>query len=1110
MNTNFSIIQNRHFIFKPAIFCALPLLLLTGGCGPRQAAPAANIESVYAADFEENAAKGWEGAAAPDPASAFKGTGSLVLEKTQATLRNEVKAVGPVFALKPGLWQFRFATRTDLDSMDNSYKGVLAVEFLDASGKLLERGVLAEPFRKTSWRPSVLDLQAPQGTAGARFTANIEKESLGKFWIDDISVRPGTALATDSRIQRMMISHERVGNLLFPEDPRKMKIEVWASEELPAGQLKVNAQVRDYWGQEQGPPVVVHLAKTESKDGRVIYIGEADLSALPLEIGRYYELRTRIDREGAAPFTDFNSLAILPEAPANSYKPEEVPFTARNWDNRFAEYVKLANRLGVRICGVWGRMDADPAKVEAPQIELVHDLGMGYLTGSPAHAVEQRDVKIDEAKLRLAVRNYFKKYGTIKPAFVNLGNEPHSRGEDVKTDIAAYRIVYDEIKKIDPKITVVGSSFGTLEDYFKYGAGQWLDAYDFHTYESPEHLQDIVQNIYPALFKKYGHKKPVWSTEIGLNSQGMSRQSVAAALYKKFAYFFAGGGANVSWFGIMYPDDEGKRDESFASAHNTFFCRYSKYAPKLDAVAYYNGVSGIGIKKFIEEKVYGTDLNAYLFRDRDNKSMQLWFKQKGREDLFIPLPGIKAVEVVRIDGSRHTLQAEGKGITLSIDEDPVMLLHDGVTSLPAKPGEPAVRIASMPAPFIRGQEARLEVLLGSTPVEQVNLKPGSTEWAVRKTAGQNSAQFAFTIPEGSAASEADLTVMIKNAAGGDVGQIYVRPKVIGALTGTLLPVPPTESSPPAVKFVFHNNSTRKQSLDWSIELKGQQILVQGAMGPVEAVQAYFTEVPSGKVEIEGGQTMEVVVPLEGVDLYAVYQAVGQLRDSSERVTVYERPLAGFYAVPRAKSAPVIDGQLDEEAWKSAPVRKLDQASQFWAYDRRDGKPQQDWKGPEDLSADIRFLWDDRYLYVSVVMTDDKVSILQEGEQMWFQDGLQFLIDPMRTSSRKIGKYDYALGKGKKGPQAWSYLSADAGAPTGEVKDMKIAVEYTKPGTGNAVYEVAIPWSRLAPFKPEPGGNLGLTLLVNEGDDNNRDSYMMWFANASTKDVDTVADLILMK
>jgi hypothetical protein len=116
---------------------------------------------------------------------------------------------------------------------------------------------------------------------------------------------------------------------------------------------------------------------------------------------------------------------------------------------------------------------------------------------------------------------------------------------------------------------------------------------------------------------------------------------------------------------------------------------------------------------------------------------------------------------------------------------------------------------------------------------------------------------------------------------------------------------------------------------------------------------------------------------------------------------------------------------------------------------------------------------------------------------------------MRTADQKIGKYDYALGVGANGPQTWCYLSADGAAAPGDVKDIKFAVSKGATGTADITYEIAIPWSRLAPFKPEAGGDLGFTLIVNEDDGNGRDSFMTWFGNAHTKDIDTVGDLILL-
>ena len=109
--------------------------------------------AIYATGFEEDTGlpKGWTGSVKVDESTGFKGNRSIVLEKTQETLRQEVKAMSPAFPLSPGMQQIRFATRTEMESMDNSYKGVLGIEFLDASGKVLENKPLAEPYRKSSW-----------------------------------------------------------------------------------------------------------------------------------------------------------------------------------------------------------------------------------------------------------------------------------------------------------------------------------------------------------------------------------------------------------------------------------------------------------------------------------------------------------------------------------------------------------------------------------------------------------------------------------------------------------------------------------------------------------------------------------------------------------------------------------------------------------------------------------------------------------------------------------------------------------------------------------------------------------------------------------------------
>jgi hypothetical protein len=288
-------------------------------------------------------------------------------------------------------------------------------------------------------------------------------------------------------------------------------------------------------------------------------------------------------------------------------------------------------------------------------------------------------------------------------------------------------------------------------------------------------------------------------------------------------------------------------------------------------------------------------------------------------------------------------------------------------------------------------------------------------------------------------------------------------------------------------------------------LLNERTLADGKYAPAGKANAYFAEASKGSVALEGGKTSEVVVPLADVDSQTAYTVRATVSDASGRTIALERFVAGFVAVPRAKGEIKPDGTLDEADWQRSPVLPLDQQRQVFRFNAQ----MPAWKGLADLSATLQFLWDDRYLYVGVNVTDDVFANPKEDGDIWAQDGLQFLIDPARDSATtKPGKYDYAAALGQKGPQAWCYLSADPGVPNGEVKDILLSCKRANDGTGGVVYELAIPWSRVAPFQPAVGAALGLAMIINEDDGAGRIGFMMWFGNPHTKEVDTVGDLVL--
>jgi hypothetical protein len=653
--------------------------------------PVFEQSAAYRNDFEADRLSDWstKGDVSIDGTDAAQGKRSLLLARTLTQIDDPCSAQSKTFPAAAGSWEVKLQTKARLHSPDNSYSGVIRLEALDDGGKVIERFTVAEEFGSKEWHAIQKKIELPRGVRQARFEIKLDK-TYGKFWVDDLSASHlAPALRKDDRIAKMLFASKRLGNLLLPGDPLTFEVTVETRKPLKDSQRTLSYLVRDYWGAEQMPAAAVKLVEKRKN----VYEATIDVAAASPELGRYYEVHAQIAEEGGEPFKNYTSFAVLPESPTKKLKPEESPFTSRNWDNRITEYFLLSDRLGIRTCGIWGGWSAKPPyRPEAPGLERCIQLDMGVLTGTPASTIEAGKTEYDETALRTGVRNWLTQFGKHRPLIVSLGNEPHGTGQRVKNNVAAYKIVYEEIKKVDPTVFVVATSVEPNEEYFKLGYGNYCDAYDFHIYEGFEHVRKAAQE-YQALMKKYGPVRPLWSTELGLNSQGLPRHTVAVEVTKTMTTFFASGGVSASWFGILYPDGDAKSFGSSGDSHNVFDCRYNRYAPRLDAIAYYDFVGALGTKKFVEEKQYG-DIRATLFRDAAGKSLQVLWKAKGRADVSVPLAGVGKVEIVRVDGSRRYLDAGGKALTLTVSSDPLMLLYDGGGALPAELRTPIASVGS--------------------------------------------------------------------------------------------------------------------------------------------------------------------------------------------------------------------------------------------------------------------------------------------------------------------------------------------------------------------------------------------------------------------------------
>jgi len=1088
-----------------------PLVVEFAQIEARSVVPAVEAASSYQEGFEkaDQLGDGWstDGKVAVADEGAFKGDRSMRLQRTLENVGVNTTATGPTFAVRPGSWKVGGAMRSDLHSPDNSFKGVLTVQVLDEAGQLVEKFNIAEITGESNWKPTARQIVVPQNGTQARFVARLDKTH-GKLWVDDLSASYVTVTAPQaSRVLRVLWDTAQLGHMLFPGDSADVQLTVEAGPLLPANARTITWVVTDYWGAEQIEPRTATLTYDKrGDDGRRIYQTTLEADDIDFEKGRYYEVHVSVPEPGGRTHDDFTSLVYLPKAPTHQYHWREIPFTARNWDNRVPAYHRLTHRLGIRMTGIWSGWSADnPTKINAPSMELARELNLATLMGTPVTGIERHRgnwKEYDYDALYNGAKAMVEQFNKNDMMAITTANEPPEIPDRIPDNVAAYKAVYEGAKAADPDVVVVGTSIGPNEMFFKGGFGAYQDVYDFHTYNDPAGIRDIFKR-YDEMFEKYGYRKPIWSTELGLNSQGLERRVVAGDLVRKFTTFFACGGANASWFGLLYPDPQGKITGSSGDSHNVFNCKYNNYSPRLDAIAYYNMVNGIAIKDFVEERNYDQTYAA-LFRDKDGKALQVLWNNDKSVDAFVPLPDVNDVKVTYIDGSITQLDARGEGVTLRLGGDPVLLQYEQAEGgLPETLGEPAASIGAMPDGLVKGEAGQVVIQLGrGISADQVELH-APPFWSVARVDGSKQGLAVFNVapPKQTGARAGMLEAIVKDGET-TTGLLTFRQDVRGAMVARLLPRPGADGKA-AIRIQVTNHSADAQQLNWQLELGDTYVMKDGALKFENAVEpeAYFTEAAEGTIAVLGNAAAHVDVPLANINPLATYTVKGSVADAQGRTIRLERMMGGFAGAPRAESPIKIDGKLDDEAWQNAPVIAIDVKDQYFSY--RDNV----WDGKQDVSAQVRIVWDDKALYMAYDIEDDVLHQHATGSEMWQQDGIQLLINPGRGTGEQSGKYDYSMGVGADGSQIFCHLSASPAVPNGEVPDAKLA-QQVEEGTGNRTVEVRIPWSRLVPFQPSVGANLGMSIVINEDDKPTRDSYMNWFGDILSKSVKANGDIIL--
>ena len=152
----------------------------------------------------------------------------------------------------------------------------------------------------------------------------------------------------------------------------------------------------------------------------------------------------------------------------------------------------------------------------------------------------------------------------------------------------------------------------------------------------------------------------------------------------------------------------------------------------------------------------------------------------------------------------------------------------------------------------------------------------------------------------------------------------------------------------------------------------------------------------------------------------------------------------------------------------------------------------DWRGPDDVEATVYLLHDETHLYIAGLVRDESFVKQSEAGLLYCGSGFQAAFDPLDdTLLPGYDGNDIEIGFGKlaDGRDVVHCWVAGVNGAAGELPDAKVKV--TELGEGIQFYEVAIPWSRLAPFDPAERDSFGFNILYNANDGRERRGWLHW-------------------
>jgi len=818
-------------------------------------------------------------------------------------------------------------------------------------------------------------------------------------------------------------------------------------------------------------------------------------------------------------------IIILLFSPVNMYPNdfEPTPFSmqihqtqgdTKNY-KKVIDLVKEAGISQVRDEMYWSNVEREKGKIVIPEnykknidyslskgIEtlLILDYGNDFYDKGFAPASDEAIEAF--ARYCKVMVNEFK--GKIK--YYEIWNEPNTDGfwrpqKDPKAYTKLLKASYIAIKEANPDTYVLGICSASIDEnfikeVFDEGGYDYMDGLSLHPYyapRSPEEVQryEKIEKIH-KLMSQYGEPKNIWITEVGWPTHhpgGITQQEQAdllariyissqslAFLKTTFWYWFGPDGPDREYsednFGILNPDYSSK-PAYLALKNLTDIFRDSVYSKKVDL---------------------NRDIYIHEFKKGNEFIYALWNINVGngrdRSLQNIIIETDKEIELIDIYGTEQKLSPLNNSIFITLCPSPIYICSthqckfsiDEQKSLGFEKDYYSISRAGIGEVVYKVDfNTSFGNFIGRLPRDDFNFK-----LRLNKNIEQISKREDI-IKENDIITlflqlDSEIKVEKKEVSsnyyykGQPFAYHITELEVTEPIIVNVTPLPPYNGEKRFIASIKNNtDSIASGKIIFSATNKAKLSFSEVTFADLKPVESCSVII----------KILSPYIPDENfwisarADVKLVYEQGG--KKFKQNATVDKKRLISFYPIVKAQNEIKIDGKLDE--WKNAhPIRLNDAKTQKVAgY----GK----WDGPQDSSANIYAMWDEKWIYIAGEFLDDVFSDPVEGFGVYNNDGMEIYFDTNYENDRDDTKYnddDFQYGmfpsKGKAIVYSWSQLGKES-------INSKIFINKnpnpldSKDGDKQFKYiiEGAIPLNELK-LQPSDGKLIGFNVAITDDDD----------------------------